>query len=190
VSPQSPFFHCAARSVAAKRRHGDFVSNRLLKKRDPNDRSSYFYEGFCCQALPSFRTCGVLRSHRSKPLLRPPSRPPTRAGPAQAADPQTTTGGPTPITDESWRLRVRRSRWLPRHFYPCRWPCPGHQRLIREAWERAPLLHCGSQVNPVRFAGRSHQLIGPTTGVPSDLDRFQLRAIRDHACFQRPPERY
>src|SRR5260221_11414650 len=26
---------------------------------------------------------------------------------------------------------------------------PGHQRLIREAWKRAPLLHYGSQVNPV-----------------------------------------
>src|SRR5207249_8207376 len=40
--------------------------------------------------------------------------------------------------------------------------CRGHQRLVREAWQRAPLLHYGSQVNPVRLHGRSHQLVGPT----------------------------
>ena len=77
-----------------------------------------------------------------------------RAGSAQAA------GATNDHAQVAWRdadhrrelaASCSRSRWLPRHFYPCRWRCPGHQRLIREAWKRAPLLHYGSQVNPVRF---------------------------------------
>src|SRR5215204_5293949 len=50
----------------------------------------------------------------------------------------------TPITDESWQLRVRRSIGSHGYFYPCRDVMPEHQRPFREAWKRAPLLHCGS----------------------------------------------
>ena len=115
-----------------------------------------------------------------------------RAGSAQAAGPTNDHAQHVAYADHRRELAAScsRSRWLPRHFYPCRWQCPGHQRLIREAWKRAPLLHCGSQGNPVRFDGRSHQLSGPTTARrASDLGRFQLRAIRHHAGFQVAPER-
>ena len=46
-----------------------------------------------------------------------------RAGSAQAAgatNDHAQVGSRTPITDESWRLRVRGADGLPRHFYPCR----------------------------------------------------------------------
>jgi hypothetical protein len=156
--------------------------------------SVYFYEKCRCQALASSRTFAVRHVHLTQTSIEAATPGCPRAATAQAADPPMTgrTTNPTgqPIPDKSWRLRVRGSRWLRRHFYPCRRRGPGHQRLLREAWKRAPLLHCGSQVNPVQLHGRSHQLSGPTVGRrPSDRNRFQLRALRNHAGFQIAPER-
>jgi hypothetical protein len=106
-------------------------------------------------------------------------------GPRRRPEPRTITHGSrgrTPITDESWRLRVRGADGSRATSIRAGGDAPGHQRLLREAWKRAPLLHYGSQVNPVRRDGRSHQLVGPTLSVvPLDLHRFQLRPLRDDA---------
>ena len=48
------------------------------------------------------------------------------------------------ITDESWRLPVRRSCGSYGYFYPCRWSRHRAPETVREAWKRAPPLHCGS----------------------------------------------
>jgi hypothetical protein len=103
----------------------------------------------------------------SAPSPRPPSRPPAQErGPRRRPEPRT-------ITRRSRGARRSPTRaggfmfaepMAPAPLLSVPWRCPGHQRLIREAWERAPLLHYGSQVNPVRFHGRSHQLVGSTIG--------------------------
>src|SRR5262245_31315541 len=90
-----------------------------------------------------------------------------RAGSAQAAG-ATNDHAQSRVTCADLRRKLAascsRSRWAPAPLLSVPWRCRGHQRLIREAWQRAPLLHYGSQLNPVRFNGRSHQLVGPTIG--------------------------
>jgi hypothetical protein len=101
-----------------------------------------------------------------------------------------TSAGRAPITDESWRLRVCGADGSRATSVRAGGHASGHQRLIREAWKRAPLLHYGSQVNPVRLDGPRTSSLGRRSGVvPSDRHRFQLRAIRDHASLQIAPER-
>jgi len=67
-----------------------------------------------------------------------------------------------------------------------------HQRLLGEAWERAPLLELGvTSVNP-----SSRRALAPARGsptrdrsvVPSDLRRFQLCAVWNSPGLQIAPK--
>ena len=71
--------------------------------------------------------------------------------------------------------------------------CTEHQRLIREAWQRAPLLELGvTSVNPscrralapARWSPTRDRSVGP-----SALHRFQLRALWHSPGLQIAPQR-
>ncbi len=72
-------------------------------------------------------------------------------------------------------------------------PCTEHQNLMGEAWERAPLLELGvTSVNPSSRRALAPARWSPTRDrsvVPSDLHRFQLRAVWDDTGLQIPPQR-
>ena len=131
--------------------------------------------GFCRRAF-------LCSCQSNRPPSRSPSRPPTQErGPRRQPSPDDPDAGserhrsPTraggfvvagAVAPTATSIRVGTIR-------------TEHQRLLREAWKRAPLLHFGSRVNPVRNSGRSHQLVGlATLRLPSDLQRFELRALR------------
>jgi hypothetical protein len=76
------------------------------------------------------------------------------------------------------------------YFYPCRWRCPEHQRRIREAWTRAPLLHSGSRwrtrtctraLAPAHRAGVARRRL--------DRDCLSLCAVRQHPGIDIAPQR-
>lgn len=70
--------------------------------------------------------------------------------------------------------------------------CTEHQRLMGEAWERAPLLELGvTSVNPSSRRALAPARWSPTRDrsvVPSDVDRFQLCPLWNRAGLQIAPE--
>ena len=86
----------------------------------------------------------------------------------------------------------RRSTGAPTLLLSVSVRCTEHQRLIREAWSRAPLLELGvTSVNPSRRRALAPARGSPTRDrsvVPSPLDRFQLGAIWNRSGFQIAPE--
>src|SRR5207249_7596947 len=101
----------------------------------------------------------------SAPPPRPPSRPPAQErGPRRRPEPRTITRGSRGARRSPTRAGgfVFAEPMAPAPLLSVPGRCRGHQRLVREAWQRAPLLHYGSEVNPVRLHGRSHQLVGLT----------------------------
>jgi hypothetical protein len=127
---------------------------------------TYFYESRSCQVTGSFGRAFLRSCQSNRPPSRSPSRPPTQergprrrpssddpdAGSDRHRSPTRAGGfvvaGAVAPTATSIRVGTIRTE---------------HQRLLREAWKRAPLLHFGSRVNPVRNSGRSHQLVGLAT---------------------------
>jgi hypothetical protein len=88
-------------------------------------------------------------------------------------------------TIKSWRLRIAGAAWLPRLLLSVSVRGTEHQRLMGEAWERAPLLELGvTSVNPScrRALAPAHRsLTRDRRVVPSDLHRFQLGAVWNSA---------
>jgi hypothetical protein len=65
---------------------------------------------------------------------------------------------------------------------------PDIRDLFAKPGGERPFYTAVHRVNPVRFGGRSHQLIGPTTTRrASDLHRFQPGAVRGDAGVQIAP---
>ena len=89
-------------------------------------------------------------------------------------------------TIESWRLRFA-GALAPALLLSVAVPRTAHQRLMREAWTRAPLLELGvTSVNPSSQPGARPARGSPTGDrrvVLSALQRFQLRPDRDRPGF-------
>jgi hypothetical protein len=103
-------------------------------------------------------------SSRSRPPSRPPSRPSLKSGvraDGRGAGADNYLPAPAAPDDPtvSWRLPARRSGMAPTLLLSVSVRCTEHQRLIGEAWERAPLLELGVTRCTRPVVGRSHQLV-------------------------------
>src|SRR5712691_5864424 len=148
------------------------------------------YEAGGCQVPPSFQSPNA---H----LHRGCRADPPRAGSAQAAEPLTpkhrTRGPRWPTLPRAGGFVFAGAPWLLCNSYPCRCEAPSTRDLIREAWQRAPLLERGvTSVNP-----SSRRALAPARWSPSGdrsvvlsaLHRFHLRAVWDDTGLQIPPQR-
>jgi len=149
------------------------------------------YEAGCCQ-VPRFSSA---RKHTS---IEPPSSPSQeralrrqRARDAENHPIRRARWSPCVHTIESWRLRFA-GALAPALLLSVAVPRTAHQRLMREAWTRAPLLELGvTSVNPSSQPGARPARGSPTGDrrvVLSALQRFQLRPDRDRPGLYVAPE--
>ena len=119
----------------------------------------------------------------SAPPPRPPSRPPAQErGPRRRPEPRTitrTTAWHTPITDESWRLRVRGADGSRATSIRAGGDAPDTRDFFVKPGSERPFYTTVRKGTQYDVDGRSHQLVGPT---------IERRAVRPPSVSTARPQ--